>query len=91
VLVAQGNRLLKQSGYDATPANFLDWRERARSFTGMAGFIESRPTVVLGDVPERVSGAMVSANFFHVLDVSPALGRAFQPADEGVGAARGRG
>jgi len=88
VLVAQGNRVLKQSGYDATPANFLDWRERNRSFTGIAGFIESRPTVVLGDVPERVAGAMVNANFFQVLDVTPALGRALQPSDEVPGAGR---
>ena len=88
VLVAQGNRLLKQSGDDATPANFLDWRERNRSFTGLAGFIESRPTVVLGNVPERLAGAMVNANFFQVLDVSPALGRSFQPADELPGAPR---
>jgi putative ABC transport system permease protein len=88
VLVAQGNRVLKQSGYDATPANFLDWRERNRSFTGLAGFIEGRPTVVFGDTPERTAGAIVTANFFQVLEASPLLGRTFQPADEQPGAPR---
>src|SRR5262249_21759719 len=38
VLVTGANRITKQSVGDATPANFLDWRERNRSFTGMAGF-----------------------------------------------------
>jgi putative ABC transport system permease protein len=88
VLIAQGNRVLKQSGYDATPANFLDWRERNRSFSALAGFIESRPTIAFGDTPERVTGAMVNANFFQVLDVAAAIGRTFQPADEAAGAAR---
>ena len=88
VLVAQGNRILKQSGNDATPANFLDWRTRNRTFTQLAGFIESRPTVVLGDAPERVPGAIVNTNFFQVLEVSAALGRTFQSADEQPGAPR---
>ncbi len=88
VLVAQGNRILKQSGFDATPANFLEWRQRNRSFTALAGFLENRPTVVFGDAPERVSGAMVNANFFQVLEVSAALGRTFQPSDEQSGATR---
>src|SRR5262249_6512180 len=88
VLVAQGNRASKQSGFDATPANFLDWRTRQRSFTGLAGFVEARPTVAFGDTPERIAGAMVNANFFQVLEIQPAFGRTFQPGDEEHGGAR---
>jgi putative ABC transport system permease protein len=88
VLVAQGNRSTRQSGLDATPANFLDWRERNRSFSGLAGFTEARTTVTLGDTPERLNGAMVNTNFFHVLDVKPELGRRFEPSDERPGAGR---
>src|SRR5262249_9658839 len=88
VLVAQGNRASKQSGFDATPANCLDWRTRQRSFTGLAGFVEARPTVAFGDTPERIAGAMVNANFFQVLEIQPAFGRTFQPGDEEHGGAR---
>src|SRR6059036_847951 len=57
--------------------NFLDWREQSRSFEDMA--ICSRPlqfTLFGVDESERLSGVLVSQNFFHFLGVAPALGRA---------------
>jgi putative ABC transport system permease protein len=88
VIVAQGNRVTKQSGNDATPANFLEWRTRNRSFAGLAAFVETRPTVAFGETPERINGSQVSANFFDVLGVRAAIGRTFQPADDPLGAPR---
>jgi len=88
VIVSQGNRVTKLSGSDATPANFLDWRERNRSFVGLAAFLENMPTLALGELPERVHGAQVSANFFDLLEVKPALGRALLSGDEKPGAER---
>jgi len=88
VLVSQGSRQTKQSSGDATPANFLDWRARSRSFAGLAAFREAGPTLAIGNSPERMSGAMVTANFFDVLGVKPALGRAFIDADDQHGAPR---
>jgi putative ABC transport system permease protein len=88
VIVSQGNRVTKQSGSDATPANFLDWRTRNRSFVGLAAFLETRPTLALGDLPERVQGAQVNASFFDLLEMKPAIGRTFLPGDEGSGATR---
>jgi putative ABC transport system permease protein len=88
VLVSQVNRQTMQSLGDATPANFLDWRARNSVFSGMASF-ESASLVLTGsDRPERLDGAMVNANFFDVLDVKPAIGRAFVEADERPGAPR---
>ncbi|HEX7136833.1 MAG TPA: hypothetical protein VF219_03265, partial [Vicinamibacterales bacterium] len=69
VIVSQGNRVTKQSGSDATPANFLDWRERNRSFVGLAAFLESMPTLAPGELPERIHGAQVNANIFELLEV----------------------
>jgi putative ABC transport system permease protein len=88
VLVSLANRQTRQSFHNTTPATFLDWRIRNHSFTGLAGFRESSVTLSSGDRPERLSGAMVNANFFDVLQVKPALGRAFTPADEAHGADR---
>src|SRR2546428_594952 len=88
VLVSMSNRQTQQPSNDATPANFLDWRVRNRSFTGLSAVRESSVTLSSGDHPERVSAAMVNANFFDVLQVKPALGRTFTPADEVHGAER---
>jgi putative ABC transport system permease protein len=88
VILSQGNRVTKQSGGDATPANFLDWRQRNRSFIGLAAFLEGNPTVTSGDSPERIHAAQVNANFFDLLEVKPALGRGFLSTDEGPGAPR---
>jgi putative ABC transport system permease protein len=88
VLVGQVNRQSRQGSGDATPANFLDWRARSQSFTGMSGVRETNVVLADGDLPERRRAAMVNANFFEVLRVSPSLGRAFIPSDEGRGAPR---
>ena len=67
------------------PANFLDWRDQARSFSGMAGFNAAGFTLTDGGEPERVGGASVSVNYFDVLGVRAALGRTFVPRDEEPG------
>ena len=68
-----------------SPADFLDWRTRQQVFEGIAA---QWPTPLnltgLGE-PERVDAGNVSASFFHVLGVVPALGRAFRPEEEQAG------
>ena len=88
VLVTNSNRQTGRSNGDATPANFLDWRARNHSFTGMAAFRETSVTLSSGDHPERRRAAMVNANFFDVLQIAPALGRTFTGEDEVHSAAR---
>lgn len=41
--------------------------------------------LAVGDQPERVSGVRVTAQFFHVLGVTPFLGRTFLPEEETAG------
>ncbi|MGH9139806.1 MAG: ABC transporter permease, partial [Vicinamibacterales bacterium] len=88
VLVTDSDRRTRQSNGDATPANFLDWRVRQHSLTGLSGFRQAAFALSGGDRPESVPGAIVNATFFEVLDVKPALGRTFAAADEGPGAPR---
>ena len=75
-----------------SPLDFLDWRAQARSFSGVAAASsfegdesQTHVTVSGGDQPERVPGAQVSANYFQVLGVSPALGRGFLPGEDQAG------
>src|SRR5262245_51371778 len=88
VMVSQISRRTQQGFNDATPANFLDWRERNRSFAGMTAMRDQSYVLSGGDRPERVGGALVNANFFEVLGAKPALGRVFEAREEGPGAPR---
>ena len=88
VLVSGSNRQTGQSTGNATPANFLDWRARHHSFTGMAAFREASVTLSSGDHPERRRAAMVTSSFFDVLQIAPAVGRTFTAEDEVHGAPR---
>ena len=65
---------------------FLEWRDRAQSFESMGAYREARVVVAGGSGPERISGAVVSANLFDMLGVQPALGRNFGHADDRPGA-----
>ena len=57
--------------------NFLDWRARARSFEGLAGSREEGLFLTGGERPDRLRARRVTADFFRVLGVQPAIGRAF--------------
>jgi putative ABC transport system permease protein len=88
VIVSQVDRQTRLGAGNATPANFLDWRSRNRSFSGMTALRNESYVLSSDDRPERVGGALVTANYFEVLGVRPALGRRFDARDEGPGAAR---
>src|SRR5256885_3747103 len=62
-------------------STFLDWRDRSHSFEEMGVIRSWTPTLIANSEPERIGGMRVSANFFRMLGVRPALGRDFR-ADE---------
>lgn len=63
-------------------ATFLDWRERSHAFDDMALIRSWSPTLLGSGEPERISGMRVSANFFDMLGVKPAIGRDFTAAED---------
>ena len=67
--------------------HMLDLRERARSFSAIAGYFAfygvGDNLLTTGGSPERLSGVPVSINFFDVLGVQPQAGRFFS-AEEGT-------
>jgi putative ABC transport system permease protein len=69
--------------------NFVDWRDRSRSFESMAIVSTDEATLTGEGEPARVQGAIVSANLFQTLGVRPALGRSFTAEDESPGGVDG--
>jgi putative ABC transport system permease protein len=68
----------------ASPANYLDWKHRARSFAAMAAYIDSYASAYnLTGVkdPERVRAIGATDGFFATLGVTPMLGRELLPGE----------
>src|SRR5215468_232162 len=73
-----------------SPSNFSypdyrDVRERNRSFTDIAAYNNNDYTLTGTGEPIHVSTEIVSAGFFDVLDVHPALGRGFAREEDAPG------
>src|SRR5262249_17844112 len=66
-----------------TPGDFGDLRHDNVSFEAIASWTWGQGNLVgAGGEPERVGQALVSSNFFDVVGVRPAIGRAFQPGED---------
>ena len=70
------------------PADFVDWRGQSRAFEGLAAYTGGGLTLDAGGLPEMLSGVRVSEDFFPLLGVAPAVGRALAPEEFAGGAAR---
>jgi putative ABC transport system permease protein len=67
------------------PADFIDFRKRARNIEGFATY-DSGPVTWSGQgEAERLSEGMVSPNFFRILRADPVLGRSFDDSEEQPG------
>lgn len=66
---------------DVAPANFLDWRERSRSFEALAAVIPYSYDFTGEGEPEVFFGAQVTEGFFETLGTRPLVGRTFQPEE----------
>src|SRR5689334_21021014 len=62
--------------------NYIDLRDRNRSFDGLAAYTISGVGMNTGDNPSRVWVIQGTGNYFDVLRLRPHLGRFFHPADE---------
>jgi putative ABC transport system permease protein len=86
-LVLVWERSRGQATNVVNPGNYLDWRDRAKSFTDLAAFTWSSLTFT-GDAPEIVPGRAVTPNFFEILGNAPQLGRVFTHAEAQPGGPR---
>src|SRR5579863_5666911 len=72
-------------GY-VTYLNFLDWQRDNRTFSSMAMYRNQDYNFTGAGEAERLSGYMISSDFFSTLGVKPALGRTFRPEEDQPGA-----
>ena len=56
---------------DVAPANFLDWRERARSFAAIAAMVPYSRDYTGGTTPEVLFGSQVTEGFFDAIGMPP--------------------
>ena len=66
--------------------NFRDLQKENRTFSAMAISRGFGFSLIGAGEAERVSARLISADFFSVLDVKPALGRTFAPGEDEPGA-----
>ncbi len=72
-----------------SPPELMDLRKYSSSFADVSAVQGASYNIRVTDAPERISGAVVSANFFKMLGMDAAVGRTFaddedQPGKEGV-------
>jgi predicted permease len=68
-----------------TDPDYMEWRKQNHVFSEIAAF-RGQPSNLTGlGEPVRLTGATISPSLFRVLDVNPALGRAFTPEEENAG------
>jgi putative ABC transport system permease protein len=74
---------------EASYPDYVDFAASTRTLEEIAGYAGGGSmTMTGGGRPERLSGLRVTANFFDLLGVAPAIGRAFRPGDDAAGAER---
>jgi predicted permease len=89
-LVVDQDRLFAVAGTNRaapghTDVSWPDWLDLQRNSTLVEAFIAEKitgTTLSIGDRAERVSGSMVSANYFDAIGVRPMLGRGFEPEED---------
>jgi len=76
----------KPDGYGSVSVPTLDdWKNQNTAFAGISAYSFTSFNLEGGDTPQRISGMRVSANFFDVVGVKPALGRGFISGEDVAG------
>lgn len=70
-----------------SPADFLDYQRQSHSFELLSAVRETPMNLAGRDQPERIQGAVVSAEFFDLMKAPAEIGRAFSAQADKPGAA----
>ena len=65
--------------------NYLDWTSQNEVFEYMAAEVSWRATLTGAGEPVSLRGARLSARYFDIFGVKPALGRTFLPGEDQIG------
>jgi putative ABC transport system permease protein len=86
LVVVWGN--LHRPGFEEIPGSageYVDYRDRSHAFDAITAYDTTGFNLTGSGEPERVDGAVVSADFFATLGVLPEIGRGFRRPDEQPG------
>jgi putative ABC transport system permease protein len=86
-LVMLSDRDATGAPFDVTYGTFVEVAERSRSFDRLAAVDRWQPALS-GIEPEQIAGGLVTADYFRVLAVPPAVGRDFAASDDVPGGPR---
>ncbi len=86
VVVWQKNR--NGGGNQFPTPSYLAWQKQEDLFAGFSASTAYSFTLSIGDHPQRIPGERVTASYFPVLGVRPALGRLFRPEEDVPGGRR---
>ena len=65
-----------------------DWRAQSRTIEAFAGYTGALRVLTGSEEPEQVRSTLVTADFFHVMGATPALGSSFSQGDDDFGRPR---
>jgi putative ABC transport system permease protein len=85
-LVELWEDLASFGGAMVTYPNFLDWRDRNRTFEGMAAWNDGSVNVTGTGDPIEIDVLRVSSFAFPILSATPAMGRTFTQEEDRLGA-----
>src|ERR671914_908147 len=85
ITVWTNDRIEGDEKQDVAPGNFVDWRERQRSFATFASANPYSMDYLGPDGPEHLGTWLVSEGFFETFGVRPILGRTFTPDEYAAG------
>jgi putative ABC transport system permease protein len=81
-LVAVWGSQPKMAKVTTSPADFVDWGTQTTTLDGLTAYSGQSFNLTGAGEPERIESAVVSPNFFQVLEMQPVLGRTFNEGDQ---------
>jgi putative ABC transport system permease protein len=85
VIVWESNARESSPHNTVAPPDFLDWQSQSDVFAGMTAIVDERDNLTGNGDPEQVIVQLVSANFFSLLGVNPAIGPGFSAENGQLG------
>lgn len=85
VRIGQTNRNVKTPQTFVAPVRVEDWNRMNTTFQAITGYYTESESETAGELPEKVTRALVAPRFLQVWGVAPALGRDFTDQEEHVG------
>ncbi|HYH44872.1 MAG TPA: ABC transporter permease, partial [Thermoanaerobaculia bacterium] len=83
LVIATSTQGSDEAEWPLSHPDYLDWRQRSRSFTGLTAVGGGRLVKLrTADEPVLLSAELVSARYFEVLGILPLRGRVFLPGED---------